>query len=68
MDIVATAIYLSAAVCLIDGGRPSAVRQSPGVRQSAHFVKISYGNGVGGCTTSENGQSICGGSNASEQG
>jgi hypothetical protein len=68
MDIVATANYLTAAVCLVDGGRPGAVCQSPGVRQSAHFVKISYGYGVGGCTTSGTGQAICGGSNASEEG
>jgi hypothetical protein len=65
MDIVATANYLSAATCLIDGGRPTAVCQSRGVLQSAHFVKRSYGFGVGSCGKSKNGQSICGGANAS---
>jgi hypothetical protein len=66
MDIVATANYLSAATCLIDGDRPSTVCQSPGVLKSAHFVKRSYGFGVG--TTSNKGQSICGGDNTSSPG
>ena len=68
MDIVATANYLSAAICLIDGDRPTAVCQSPGVLGSAHFVKKSYGFGLGSCATSKNGQSICGGTNTSTQG
>jgi len=60
MDIVATANYLSAATCLIDGGRPTSVCQSPGVLKSAHFVKRSYGFGIGSCAKAKNGQSICG--------
>ena len=63
MDIVATANYLSAATCLIDGDRPAAVCQSPGVLRSAHFVKRSYGFGVGSCVTTKKGQSVCGGTN-----
>jgi hypothetical protein len=66
VDIVATANYLSAAICLIDGDRPGSVCQSSGVRKSTHFVKISYGYGVGGCVTSPDGQSICGGANDSQ--
>lgn len=65
-DVVATANYLSAAVCAIDGARPATVCQSPGVHQSAHFVKISYGYGVGGCVASKNGQSVCGGASGPE--
>jgi hypothetical protein len=68
MDIVATANYLSAATCLIDGGRPTTVCQSPGVRRSTHFVKRSYGFGVGSCSKAKNGQSVCGGSTSSSQG
>ena len=65
MDIVATANYLSAATCLIDGGRPTAVCQSPGVRRSTTFVPRSYGFGVSSCTKAKNGQSVCGGSSSS---
>jgi hypothetical protein len=68
LDIVATANYLSAATCLIDGDRPTTVCQSPGVRRSSHFVKISYGFGPSSCSTSKNGQSICGGTPPSQQG
>jgi hypothetical protein len=64
MDVVAAANYLSAAVCLIDGDRPALVCKSPGVLRSAHFVKRSYGFGVGSCVTTK-GQSICGGTNSS---
>lgn len=67
MDIVATANYLSAAVCLTDGNRPGTVCHSPGVLKSAHFVKRSYGFGVSSCATSK-GQSICGGTNTSAPG
>ena len=69
MDIVATANYLSAATCLIDGDRPALVCDSPGVLRSAHFVKRSYGFGVGICATTtkgtKKGQSICGGTSGS---
>jgi hypothetical protein len=65
MDIVAAANYLSAATCLIDGDRPALVCNSPGVLRSAHFVKRSYGFGVGSCVTKKKGQSICGGTNGS---
>lgn len=65
MAIVATANYLSAATCLIDGGRPTAVCKSPGVLRSTHFVKRSYGFGVGSCAKAKNGQSICGGAGSS---
>jgi len=68
MDIVATANYLSAATCLIDGGRPTTVCQSPGVLRSTHFVTRSYGFGVGSCAKAKNGQSVCGGANSSSQG
>jgi len=61
MDIVATANYLSAATCLIDGGRPATVCQSPGVHRSTHFVKRSYGFGVSSCSKAKNGQTVCGG-------
>ena len=67
LDIVATANYLSAATCLIDGNRPTTVCQSPGVRRSAHFVKASYGFGPSSCTTSKSGQSICGGTQLSKR-
>jgi len=67
LDIVATANYLTAATCLIDGNRPSAVCQSPGIPGLAvHFVKASYGFGPTSCTSSK-GQSVCGGTNASGQ-
>jgi hypothetical protein len=59
-DIIATANYLSAATCLMDGDRPTAVCQSPGVLGSAHFAERSYGYGVGACVPAKNGQSICG--------
>jgi len=65
MDIVATANYLSAATCLIDGDRPALVCKSPGVLRSAHFVKRSYGFGVGSCGSTKEGQSVCGGTNGS---
>jgi hypothetical protein len=61
MAIVATANYLSAATCLIDGDRPATVCKSTGVGISAHFVKVSSGFGPSSCTPSKNGQSICGG-------
>jgi hypothetical protein len=61
LDIVATANYLSAAICLIDGNRPTTVCESPGVQRSTHFAKVSYGFGPSSCTTSKSGQSICGG-------
>jgi len=64
MAIVATANYLSAATCLIDGDRPAAVCQSPGVGISAHFVKISSGFGPSSCATSKNGRSTCTSANA----
>ncbi len=64
MDIVATANYLSAATCLIDGDRPALVCESPGVLGSAHFVKRSYGLATAVCTNSTKGQSICGGTSA----
>jgi hypothetical protein len=64
-DIVATANYLSAATCLIDGNRPALVCDSQGVLKSAHFVKRSYGFGVGTCATTKKGQSVCGGTNGS---
>jgi hypothetical protein len=64
MDIVATANYLSAATCLIDGGRPATVCQSRGVHRSTHFVKRSYGFGVSSCSKAKNGQSVCGGANS----
>jgi hypothetical protein len=63
MDIVAAANYLSAATCLIDGDRPALVCNSPGVLRSAHFVKRSYGFGVGSCVSTKKGQSVCGGTN-----
>jgi uncharacterized protein DUF929 len=66
LDIVATANYLSAATCLIDGNRPTNVCQSPGVRRSTHFVKASYGFGPTSCNISKNGQSICGGTQPSK--
>jgi uncharacterized protein DUF929 len=65
IDIVATANYLSAATCLIDGNRPALVCDSPSVLRSAHFVKRSYGFGVGSCATTRKGQSVCGGTNGS---
>jgi hypothetical protein len=65
MVIVAVANYLSAATCLIDGDRPALVCNSPGVLRSAHFVKRSYGFGVGSCATTKKGQSVCGGTNGS---
>jgi len=69
VDIVATANYLTAATCLIDGNRPSAVCQSSGVRGSAgHFVKRSYGFGPASCASTKKGQSICGGATTSDQG
>lgn len=68
LDIVATANYLSAATCLIDGDHPTTVCQSPGVRQSAHFVKVSYGFGPSSCTTTKSGQSVCGGTQPSTPG
>jgi hypothetical protein len=67
-DIIATANYLSAAACLIDGDRPTAVCQSPGVLGSAHFVERSYGYGVGACVPAKNGQSICGETNSFTKG
>jgi hypothetical protein len=65
MDIIATANYLSAATCLIDGDRPALVCNSPSVLRSAHFVTRSYGFGVGSCATTKKGQSACGGTNGS---
>jgi hypothetical protein len=65
MAIVATANYLSAATCLIDGDRPALVCNSPGVLRSAHFVKRSYGFGPASCTTTKKGQSVCGGTSGS---
>ena len=69
LDIVATANYLIAATCLIDGNHPSVVCQSSGARKSAvHFVKVSYGFGPASCTSSKSGQSACRGTTASDQG
>jgi Domain of unknown function (DUF929) len=47
--ILATANYLTAATCLVDGARPASVCHSPGVVASAHFDKLSYGGGGGSC-------------------
>lgn len=47
-NIVGTANYLTAAICRIDGGRPSSVCSSSAVAQAArHFAKA--GAGIGGC-------------------
>ncbi len=58
-DIVATANYLTAAICLIDGARPVAVCQSQGVIQSAHFDRIDYGNEGGACAPTKTIASVC---------
>lgn len=57
--IVATANYLISATCLIDGERPSSVCHAPGVVESAHFDKISYGGGGGSCLSAPGVESAC---------
>jgi Domain of unknown function (DUF929) len=57
-SIVATANYMTAAICSIDGEKPSSVCSSAGVTQSANFAKITRGTGHG-CTTQITSKPTC---------
>jgi hypothetical protein len=57
-SIVATANYMSAAICSIDGEKPANVCNSTGVTGSAHFAKIT-GATSHGCTTQVTAKPTC---------
>jgi len=57
-SIVATANYMTAAICGIDGERPSNVCSSSGVTESANFAKIT-GSTSHGCTTQVTSKPTC---------
>ena len=57
-SIVATANYMSAAICSIDGEKPANVCNSTGVTGSAHFAKITRATSHG-CTTQVTAKPTC---------
>jgi hypothetical protein len=57
-SIVATANYMTAAICGIDGGKPANVCSSAGVTESAHFAKIT-GSTSHGCGTQVTAKPTC---------
>jgi hypothetical protein len=57
-SIVATANYMTAAICSVDKGQPSSVCGSGGVVQSANFAKIT-GSTTHGCTTQVTSKPSC---------
>jgi len=60
-EILATANYLAAAICSIDGERPSAVCTSTGVAQATHFDKIPPFSPLATCSAKpETSQAVCG--------
>jgi hypothetical protein len=54
-NIVGTANYLAAAICSIDGQRPSSVCASTGVTQARDFAKIGLGTASGNCVCKPSG-------------
>jgi hypothetical protein len=54
-NIVGTANYLAAAICSLDGQRPTSVCASSGVTQARNFAKIGLGTASGHCSCKPSG-------------
>jgi hypothetical protein len=54
-DVVGTANYLAAAICSLDGQRPTSVCASAGVTQARNFAKIGLGTAPGQCSCKPSG-------------
>ncbi len=65
--VVATANYLTAAICAIDGQRPASVCKSVGVTHAAQFANVGLQTG-GACTAPPRKQPVCAATGSSGKG